>query len=327
MHSANASHERVRVKVPATSANLGPGFDALGMALTLYTWIEMAPAEKTSITIYGDHSQQLPRDKSNLVYVMAQKLFAEAGVSMPEVSIDMYSEIPLTRGLGSSAAAIVGALGAANALIGNPLSRDELFHLASAVEGHPDNVGPALYGGIVSAVWDGAKASCIRLDPPERLIALVAIPPYELRTDEARNALPEQVSRADAVFNLSRAALLTAAFATNRLDLLRPAMDDRLHQPYRSALVPGLDRVLREAAEHGALGAALSGAGPTAIALVDRETEQKEELEAFMREAMSREDGSGEVELLWLEPSKTGLEVWTPSSTLLRDDVKGGALC
>lgn len=324
MHSANASHDRVRAKVPATSANLGPGFDALGIALSLYTWIEMAPAEKTSITICGDDSKQLPRDKSNLVYIMAQKLFAEAGVSMPELSIDMYSEIPLTRGLGSSAAAIVGALGAANALIGSPLTKDELFRLATAEEGHPDNVGPAVYGGIVSAVWDGAQASSVRLDPPERLVALVAIPPYELKTDEARAALPANVSRADAVFNLSRAALLTAALATNRLDLIRSAMDDRLHQPYRSALVPGLDRVLREAAEHGALGAALSGAGPTAIALVDRESGEKDRLEAFMREAMSAE--GGEVELLWLEPCRTGLTVTVPGPGLLRDDVNGGRL-
>lgn len=302
---------RVRAKVPATSANLGPGFDALGIALSMHSWIEMAPASETTVTLLGDRMTGLPADKTNLLYVMAQRVFAEAGVSMPELEIAMYTDIPLARGLGSSAAAIVGALGAANALIGDPLSRDELFRLATAIEGHPDNVGPAVYGGIVAAIWDGERATHLRLDPPEGLTTLVAIPAYELLTHQARAALPDRVSRADAVYNLSRAALLAAAFATGRLDVVGAAMGDRLHQPYRAPLVPGLTRVLNEAASFGAIGAALSGAGPTAIAFVDERdgSERKRELETFLREAMTGEAEGDAVELVWLAPAANGLEI------------------
>jgi homoserine kinase len=322
-NTAAGGRERVRAKVPATSANLGPGFDALGIALSMYAWIEMTPAEETSIALLGTRMGGLPTDKSNLLYGMAQRVFDEAGVSMPELDISMYSDIPLTRGLGSSAAAIVGALGAANALIGEPLPIGELFRLATAEEGHPDNVGPALFGGIVSAVWDGTLASHVRIEPPKGLTTLVAIPSYELSTNKARAALPEQFSRADAVFNLSRASLLTAALATGRLDVIRHAMDDRLHQPYRAPLVPGLARVLREATHYGALGAALSGAGPTAIAFVDEASDRKAELEAFLRESMGGEDGTAAVETAWLMPSSTGLELVTADRPLTDEGVGG----
>lgn len=324
MASTGGMRERACAKVPATSANMGPGFDALGIALSMYAWIELAPAEQTTITLYGDHSQGLPLDKSNLLYGIAQRLFAESGAAIPELAISVYSDIPLTRGLGSSAAAIVGALGAANALIGDPVPRDELFRIATEIEGHPDNVGPAMFGGIVSSVWDGKKASYIRIEPPQGLTTLVAIPRYELSTAKARAALPEQVSRADAVFNLSRAALLTAAFAAGRLDLVRVAMQDRLHQPYRAPLVPGLSRVLEEAVEHGALGAALSGAGPTAIAFADEATDRKHELETFMREAMGGDRGEAAVDLLWLRPAADGL-VMLPAEDRLKDVMLRGA--
>ncbi|MCI3923634.1 homoserine kinase [Paenibacillus sp. TRM 82003] len=325
--SAQGGAERVRAKVPATSANLGPGFDALGMALSMHAWIEMAPADETRIELIGERMKGLPTNKTNLVYVMAQRVFEEAGVAIPELEIAMYSDIPLTRGLGSSAAAIVGALGAANALIGEPLPRDELFRMATAIEGHPDNVGPAVFGGIVSAIWDGERATHIRLDPPEGLTTLVAIPAYELATHKARAALPDQVSRGDAVYSLSRAALLATAFATGRLDVVTAAMSDRLHEPYRAPLVPGLTRVLNEAAAHGALGAALSGAGPTAIAFVDERTgsARKRELEAFMREAMTSEPGAGSVELRWLAPAAAGLEIEAAASPLA-SALQGGLL-
>ncbi|WP_338016881.1 homoserine kinase [Paenibacillus antri] len=319
--------ERVRAKVPATSANLGPGFDALGIALSLYAWIEMAPADETSIALLGNGTEGLPSDKSNLLYGIAQRVFDEAGVRVPELEIAFAGDIPLARGLGSSAAAIVGALGAANALIGEPLPRDELFRIATEIEGHPDNVGPAIYGGIVTAIWDGERASHIRLDVPAGLATLVAIPTYELLTSKARAALPETYSRADAVFNLSRAALLTAAFATGKLDVVRHAMQDRLHQPYRAPLVPGLSRVLSEASARGALGAALSGAGPTAIAFVDEASAngRKSELETFLREAMSVSGDGRDVELRWLAPSAEGLVV-EAASDRLQDALSEGGL-
>jgi homoserine kinase len=307
MHEqSSSSNRRVRVRVPASTANLGPGFDAIGMALSMYAWIEMAPAEQTKLTMSGAQMRDLPADKSNLLFQMARLLYQEAGVKMPELEISVHSEIPLTRGLGSSAAAVVGALGAVNVLLGQPFPQDELFRIATTVEGHPDNVGAALFGGIVTAVWDGKQVSYVRMDPPDDLTTLVAIPSYQLSTGVARKLLPEQVSRQDAIFNLSRAALLVSALANGRFDLIECAMADRLHQPYRAPLVAGLDAILQHATAHGALGAALSGAGPTVIALVDQKSTRKDELERFMQDAMTVEGTT--VETKWLTPSATGLQ-------------------
>ncbi|MFC0212575.1 homoserine kinase [Paenibacillus chartarius] len=301
--------QRVRVQVPASTANLGPGFDALGMALELYGWIDMSIAEKTVVTLYGEQMKGLPTDKSNLVYQVAQLVFEAAGEPAHELDIAMYSDIPLTRGLGSSASAIVGALVGANALIGGKLSGYELFQIASRLEKHPDNVGASLFGGIVAAFWDGERAEHIRLEPDDRLEALVAIPSFQLSTEKARHALPQQVSMSDAVFNLSHASLLVAAFATGNLPMISQAMKDALHQPYRAALVPGMETILREATEHGALGIALSGAGPTMLALVDGSSGQasKEKLERFLVETFRAE--GVQADTMWLKPSPQGAAV------------------
>jgi len=279
----------VRVKVPASTANLGPGFDTLGMALSLYSWIEMKASERTVFHLHGDEMGGLPTDKSNLIYKVAQMVFEEAGQAVPELEISMYSEIPLTRGLGSSASAIVGALAAANALIGSPLPDSKLFDMATNLEKHPDNVGASLFGGIITAVWDGAHADYMRIEPPANLGTLVVIPHFELATSKAREALPAQVSLADAVYNISRSSLMAAALSAGRLDLIRTAMKDRVHQPYRAPLVPGMSKILAEAPDHGALGIALSGAGPTMIALVDRNEPRVEELSAYLIETMKDE--------------------------------------
>ncbi|WP_145038542.1 homoserine kinase [Paenibacillus sp. Y412MC10] len=279
----------VRVKVPASTANLGPGFDTLGMALSLYSWIEMKASEKTVFHLHGDEMGGLPTDKSNLIYKVAQMVFEEAGQAVPDLEISMYSEIPLTRGLGSSASAIVGALAAANALIGSPLPDSKLFDMATNLEKHPDNVGASLFGGIIAAVWDGSHADYMRIEPPADLGTLVVIPDFELATSKAREALPAQVSLEDAVYNISRSSLMTAALSAGRLDLIRAAMKDRIHQPYRAPLVPGMSKILAEAPDHGALGIALSGAGPTMIALVDRNETRAEELGTYLTETMKAE--------------------------------------
>ncbi|QWU15076.1 homoserine kinase [Paenibacillus sophorae] len=299
-----SNNRKVRVKIPASTANLGPGFDTLGMALSLYAWIEMGEAEQTVFHLYGDEMKDVARDKSNLIYKVAQMVFDEAGISVPELEISMHSEIPLTRGLGSSASAIIGGMVAANALIGSPLSNDRLFDMATALEKHPDNVGASLFGGIIAAAWDGSHADVIRIEPPEDLEVLVVIPEFELATSKAREALPSSVTVADAVYNVSRSSLLTGALACGRLDLIGAAMRDRLHQPYRAPLVPGMETVLAEATQHGALGIALSGAGPTLIAFVDRREPGKSELEAFLMETM-REQGI-EARTRWLLPCRTG---------------------
>ncbi|KIL41031.1 serine kinase [Gordoniibacillus kamchatkensis] len=302
---------RVRVQVPASTANLGPGFDSLGMALELYLWIDMGFASATHVRGYGEQTNGLPADKSNLVYQVAQLVFEAAGEPERELDIAMYSDIPLTRGLGSSASAIVGALAGANALIGGKLSQQELFQIASRLEKHPDNVGASLFGGIVVAFWDGERAEAIRLEPDPRLETLVAIPSFQLSTEKARHALPQQVTTGDAVFNLSHSSLLVAALATGNLGMIRHAMKDKLHQPYRAAMVPGMETILREATEHGALGVALSGAGPTMLALVDGDAPQpdKDGLERFLRETFRA--AGVEAETMWLKPAAQGVRVLT----------------
>jgi len=295
--------DRVVVRVPASTANLGPGFDSLGMALSRYAWVDLAPADRTTVTLYGDNLAGVARDKTNLIYEVAQSVFARAGADVPELAIGIRSDIPLTRGLGSSASAIVGALVAANALIGSPLTDDDLFQMATALERHPDNVGASLFGGVVAAAWDGERAEAVRFDPPSELRVLVAIPDFELSTKSARGILPQSVSMPDAVFNVAHSSLLTAALAKGRLDALRHALRDKLHQPFRAPLIPGMERVLREAADHGALGAVLSGAGPTLLVLADARADGAR-LESFVHGALAEAGVQSEVR--WLEPDLSG---------------------
>lgn len=319
----DTSQNKVRVKVPASTANLGPGFDTLGMALDLYAWIEMSIAEETKIHLIGEQMDGIPTDKSNLIYEVAQMVFAKAGVEHPELEISMYSDIPLTRGLGSSASAIVGALAAANALIGSPLTNDVLFQMATELEHHPDNVGAALFGGLVVAFWDGERAEYIRIEPDDRLEVLVAIPHFQLSTEKARNVLPREQSLTNAVFNVGHSSVLVAAFCTGRLDMIARAMKDALHQPYRAALVPGLAKILAEATDHGALGVALSGAGPTMLALVDRNSSRKAELEQFLIGTLK--DEQIEATLMWLNPDKGGVQLLThfDEHCTLFENIKG----
>ena len=314
--------EGIRVKVPASTANLGPGFDTLGMALSLYSWIEMKASERTQFHLYGDQMKGLAKDKSNLVYQVAQLVFDEAGVSVPEIELSMYSDIPLTRGLGSSASAIIGGMSAANALIGSPLSKDKLFDMATKLEGHPDNVGASLYGGIITAIWDGTHADYIRMEPHTDLVALVVIPEFQLSTSEARKVLPDHISREDAVYNISRSSLLVAALSNGRFDLIARAMSDRLHQPYRASLVPGMSRILEEAPHRGALGVALSGAGPTLISLVDRRNLDKRALEVYLLDTM-KEYGI-QASARWLDPSSDGVILnESVQSSSFMDTIKG----
>lgn len=316
------SNKAVRIKVPASTANLGPGFDTLGMALSLYAWIEMKPAEQTQFHLHGTQLTGLKSDKSNLIYEVAQSVFNEAGVSVPEIEVSMYSDIPLTRGLGSSASAIVGALVAANTLIGSPLDQAKLFDMATALEKHPDNVGASLYGGIITAAWDGQHADYLRIEPPDNLEVLVAIPNFQLSTSKARQALPDEVSMGDAIYNISRTSLLTAALSAGRLDLIAAAMKDRLHQPYRASLVPGMSRILEEAIEHGALGAALSGAGPTILALVDRNAGDRANLEKFLTDVFTEHGISANT--LWLQPCTHGaVEITMKEEVSFLDAIKG----
>lgn len=305
-------NKNVCIRVPASTANLGPGFDSLGMALDLYEWIGMSRSEETAIHLHGDQMAGISVDKTNLIYEVAQMVFKEAGVSCPELEISMYSDIPLTRGLGSSASAIVGGMAAANSLIGNPLSPDKLFQMAAALEKHPDNVGASLFGGLIASFWDGTRAEYIRIEPADTLEVLVAIPEFQLTTEKARHVLPKEISMKDAVFNIGHSSLLVAALCTGRYDMIRHAMKDVLHQPYRSALIPGMSTILEQAADHGALGVALSGAGPTLLALVDSNSSEKADLERFLTDTLSKEGVPANT--LWLRPSREGVSELTPFS-------------
>ncbi|MDK2888877.1 MAG: homoserine kinase [Thermoanaerobacter sp.] len=292
----------VRVQVPATTANLGPGFDCLGMALKFYNIIEMAQVSSgLSIEVHGEGVQDITRDESNIVYRAAMHLFKQVGFVPAGLRIRLLNNIPVARGLGSSASAIVGGLVAANVLSGNKLSPRELLTMASQLEGHPDNVAPALLGGvIISAIVEG-EVRYVKIDPPPGLKVVVVIPDFQLSTRAAREVLPQHVSLGDAVFNLGRAALLVAALQQGRLDLLATAMEDRLHQPYRASLVPGMKKVLAAARLAGARGVCLSGAGPSIIALADSNME----LIARVMKDTFRESGIP-ARALVLEPSSIG---------------------
>ena len=265
----------VTVHIPATSANLGPGFDVLGVALGLTNEVR-ATADGTgkgkigslSINIHGAGVDELPRNASNLLVQAMIRVCKKTKCWPASLKLELVNRIPLSRGLGSSSAAIVGGLAAANRLLGDPLSQDELLEMAVEMEGHPDNVTPALLGGFcVSGVFE-RKTRYWRIPAASDLKAVVAVPELPLPTKAARAVLPKQVSIKDAVFTASRVAFLLGALVQKRYDGLGSAMEDVLHQPYRKRLIPGLMDVIAAAKKAGAYGAALSGAGSCVVAFV-----------------------------------------------------------
>jgi homoserine kinase len=258
----------IDVRVPATSANLGPGFDVLGLALGLYNEIVYDEADGVTVAIEGEGAGRLDTGAANVVARAARMAYEAAGRRFPGAAIRCLNRIPPARGLGSSASAWVGGLVAANAMLGSPLDRDALLALAYRAEGHPDNVAAALLGGLTVSCVSGESVAAVSLRVPADLLWVVLVPKLESSTREARAVLPDTVTRADAVFNLQRMGLLLAALASGRVDVLGVAMDDRLHQPQRQALFPWMDAVRRAALEAGALGCVLSGAGPSVLAAV-----------------------------------------------------------
>lgn len=268
--------KRVFVRVPATSANLGPGFDTLGVALGLYNDIRMQASGPWSrrraklaleVVVTGEGAETLPRDARNLVIKSAFRVFANARRWPRTLQVSLYNRIPLSRGLGSSAAAVAGGLSAANALVGSPLSSQALLNLAAGMEGHPDNVAPALFGGFCVSAMTHGGVQFLRWPMPSGLTAVVCSPETMLKTRKARDVLPARVPFSAAVHTSSRVAMLMGAILQRRWDLLALAMDDVLHQPARAKLVPGLAGVIAAAHSAGAYGAALSGAGSSVIAL------------------------------------------------------------
>ncbi len=261
---------RVKVRVPASSANLGPGFDALGLALALHNEIELTlEGHALQVTVEGEGADRLQAlGGQNLAARAAVGTLRHLGVPADGVRVRMVNRIPLSRGLGSSSAAALGGVAASLALAGASLSPEEVLDLALPLEGHPDNIAPALLGGLTVATLIDGRVRCVKIPLPEALQAIAIIPAFNLPTAKARKALPPTVPRTDAVFNVGRVALFLGALQAGRLELLRMAAQDRLHQPYRASLVPGLLEVLAEGERAGALACFLSGAGPTLLALV-----------------------------------------------------------
>lgn len=258
----------VRVRVPGTTANCGPGFDAVGIACSIYNDMELTLAESGELRInaYGEGCGAIPEDERNIVFQAVRKVMERINVDYKGILITLHNRIPLARGLGSSAAAIVAGLIAANEALGRKLSKEDLLNMATELEGHPDNVAPAIYGGVCLSVMEQEKTKTLRFLPDQRLTMVVAVPDFTLSTKVSRHVLPKTVSIQDAVFNISRASLFVGSLACNDLSFLKYALEDRLHQPYREKLIPGMKQVLQAAKDKGALGGAISGAGPTLIA-------------------------------------------------------------
>ncbi len=268
----------VWVKVPATSANMGSGFDVLGLGLSLYSTLQMREVRSGLIISDNDETGFVPKDERNLVYRAAKRVFDTVGYKPSGLLIRQHTDIPMTRGLGSSSACIIGGMIAANVLSGRKLSYGEILNLAADLEGHPDNVAPALYGGLcVSAVDNGiVYTNSAKID--SRIKAAVFIPEYPVSTRKSRGSIPEAYSRQDAVFNISRAALMYAALSSGNTGLLKTACDDKMHQPYRKDHIEGYDFIFDTAYALGAKAVYLSGSGPTIVAIIDggySEFEQK----------------------------------------------------
>jgi homoserine kinase len=277
---AKRNEDLFEVRVPASTSNLGAGFDCFGLALKLYLTIRarVVPTAKVRCRVHTTgvgNSASLSSDGTNLIYRSMVFAAKKERIDLPPVEIDVRNEIPLASGLGSSAAAIVGGIKLCGLLATHKLSDERILAYATKLEGHPDNVGPSLYGGfVVSAVTQNGDVLSLKSNWPSRIKILVVTPDLQLETDTARAALPRTVKRTDAVHNLQRTALFSTALAQHRYDLIWEAMRDRLHQPQREALVPGLSEVLALPRMPGLLGVALSGAGPSVVALVDGEVKK-----------------------------------------------------
>jgi len=299
----------VKVKVPATTANLGSGFDCLGMALSLYLNIEMEKIDHGfTFQAKGEGSDLISSDRNNLIYKAACLVMAKAGLNPEQqgIKISIKNEIPVERGLGSSASAIIGGILAASQLYDLNLSREEMLQMAFSLEGHLDNIVPALIGGFTISYKDNSgQIRWVKLDVPHDLRAVVGIPPFTLSTEEMRKVLPKQVSLQDAVDNLSKSALLVNALQQSKWELIPEAMQDRLHQPFRMPFIKGAKNIFSEVQKSGIAGVALSGSGPTIISLVKDGAEN--EIIKIMKHTFRKADIKSQVKVL--DPDTDGARI------------------
>ena len=316
---------QISVLAPATTANLGPGFDCLGMALDIWNRLEVfqentgagsGPDAPTAVEVVGEGAGELSTGRDNLVYQAMEFLFNEAGEEMPPVRLRCHNEIPLKRGLGSSAAAIASGLVAANALSTATFTGNDLLEMAATIEGHPDNVAAAVLGGLQLVVSNGDQILSAPINVPAEIHAVLFVPELRIATSDARDVLPQTVSRGDAIYNMSRASLLVAGMATNHPEYFLEATRDKLHQPYRQPLFPAMKLLFQAALDAGALGVFLSGSGSTVLAL----TRGREMTVAYeMAEAAKQAGIEGQVKIT--QPSLRGahpIENQTLDQTLER---------
>lgn len=279
---------KVSVKVPATTANMGPGFDCLGMALPIYNTITIEetvlPGTGIEINVMADTDSidqlsldHIPSDENSIVYKAVELLYNSIGQTPSELKINIHSNIPVARGLGSSSSVIVGALIAANELLGRPADEVALLSIACEIEGHPDNITPAIVGGLViSSQEDDGSVVYRKLEWPQEWAVTVCVPDFELSTDIARSVLPSEVPMKDAIFNAKRLAMFVEAIHTKDAELMKLALQDRLHQPYRMKLVPGLDKIIDKLKHfENVLGCVLSGAGSSILIISEKNNVDK----------------------------------------------------
>ena len=274
---------KVSVKVPATSANIGPGFDCMGLALPIYNIVTIEetvlPGTGVEINVISDSDavdptslEHIPLDENSIVYKAVELLYNSIGQTPSELKITIHSSIPVTRGLGSSSSVIVGALLAANELLGRPADEAALLSIATEIEGHPDNVAPAILGGlIIAAQEDDGSVTYRKLEWPSEWAITVCIPDFELATEIARSVLPKEVPMKDAIFNAQRLAMFIQAVNTKDSELMKTALKDKLHQPYRMKLIPGLEKIMDNLKHfENVLGCVISGAGSTILVISEK---------------------------------------------------------
>ena len=295
----------IKVRIPATTANMGPGFDALGMALNLYNDIEVEE-RKGGTLIYNSGVLSLDDFRENMIYTSLVKALDKYNYKYDGFQINVSKcEIPISRGLGSSSACIVGGIFAANAIMGNVMSKNDVIDLATEIEGHPDNVVPATAGGMVTSLVDEGKVNFSKVKVPSSIRFVSMIPSIQVSTEKARGVMPNNYSRPDCIYSLCRAAMLVSALNNEELDKLRVCFGDKIHQPYRKTLIDNADEIFSKASELGALGEFISGSGSTLMAVVKEEDSErfKEEMGQYLSQF------AGDWRAVVLEPDFEGVRL------------------
>lgn len=288
------------VRIPGTTANLGSGFDTLGLAVALYNRATVRRRNDRRVEITSPIAEDARAGALAMLEEAAAAFFKKTRAQRFGVDLHLAGDVPIARGLGSSVTARLGCVAGLNALVGSPLDRQGLLEVVAALEGHPDNAAPAVFGGFTAAGFVGSEVRCIRVPLPSRIRLVTLIPHFEVSTPEARKRVPQTFSKSDTIHILNRASLVTAAFATGRLESLRGCFDDRIHQPYRAALIPGMDAILAAGVKAGAIGGWLSGSGSTLMCLA---LDNPEAIAAAMQRKMPK------AAVHILKPDNAGLKV------------------